>query len=271
MASSQIVSGRSSSAPRERAWVGVRVRPLLESEQLARERAAWRVVSGTKLQAAPPERPSSSGGMAPSTAAHAGSAPSFTFSRVWSERASDARVAADATRGLVPGALRGLSTTVLTYGPRGGGKSRTSAALVRAVGDELFDALAEAQPGREYLVRISALELFREVARDLLRDGCGGPGLRLTEDAARGVVADGATVAPAADATQLRALLDAVDARRRVRIYAARSPLPTPVIPPSLCVQTHLRMLRLTDTHRYTHTHHSPHPFSHATNPKHQP
>ncbi|KAF6264491.1 hypothetical protein COO60DRAFT_1457603 [Scenedesmus sp. NREL 46B-D3] len=68
-------------AKKERVWVAVRIRPLLELEQLARERTAWRAVGSSSLQHVDPDKPATQ-------------CTSYQYNRVFTECSSSAQTRA---------------------------------------------------------------------------------------------------------------------------------------------------------------------------------
>jgi centromeric protein E len=189
----------------------VRIRPLLEAELLAREATAWRPSSADGLQFTDPQRPA---------AAQQRQQAALTYSRVFSEVTTSEAVYGDAARGLLAAALRGFNATLLAYGPTGSGKTFTMQGVMACAAQDLFRLVA-AEPGRECIVRLSALEVYNEVVRDLLQERC--PSVKLVDDPLRGPTADGATEACVASQEQLQQLLADIAARRQVRgLIAAR-------------------------------------------------
>jgi centromeric protein E len=200
------VAAAAAAAKKERVWVGVRIRPQLEPELLARERTAWRAVRSDTLQylggGGDPERAPGQQGAA------------YTYSRVFPETASSDDVYADTAAGLLAAAVRGYNGTVFAYGQTGSGKTHTMGGLMAAAAADVF-ALISAQPGREFIIRLAALEIYNENVRDLLQDR--SPALKLLDDPQRGTVADGLSEAGVSSQAHLQQLLREVAARRQVR------------------------------------------------------
>jgi hypothetical protein len=57
--------------------------------------------------------------------------------------------------------MAGVNGTLFAYGQTGGGKTFTMKAVMEAACAEVFDII-KATPGREYLLRLSAVEIYNE-------------------------------------------------------------------------------------------------------------
>jgi centromeric protein E len=192
-------------AKKEKIWVAVRIRPLLELEQLARECTAWRAVGDDTLQHVDPEKP-------------AAQCPSYQYSQVFAEDCSSQQVYAQGVQGLVAASMRGYNSTVFAYGQTGSGKTYTMKAIMAAAAQDVFRLIAE-DFSREFIIRMSAVEIYNEVVRDLLRDN--SPPLKLLDDPVRGTIADNLLETGVQSVQHLQQLLEEVEARRQVR---SRSP-----------------------------------------------
>jgi centromeric protein E len=194
--------GASSNAvgKKERVWVAVRIRPLLELEQLARERMAWKAVGSNTLQHVDPDKP-------------AAQCTSYQYNRVFPDSSSSEQVYTEAAAGLVAASMRGYNSTIFAYGQTGSGKTFTMQAIMAAAAQDMFQAIAQ-EPGREFIIRMAAVEIYNEVVRDLLRDN--SPGLKLLDDPLKGTVAEGLSEAGVQSEQHLQQLLGEVEARRQV-------------------------------------------------------
>lgn len=192
----------SSSSRKERVWVGVRIRPLLEQELLAREQPAWRAVQGNTLQYLDPEHA-------------AAQQAAYQYNRVFPEASTSEQVYADAASSLVAAAVNGYNGTVFAYGQTGSGKTYTMQAIMASAAKDLFRLIAQ-DAGREFIIRLAALEIYNENVRDLLQEK--SPSVKLLDDPIKGTVADGLSEAGVASEQQLQQLLNEVAARRQVRL-----------------------------------------------------
>ena len=87
--------------------------------------------------------------------------------------------------------------------------------IVRIAAQDIFEAI-EQTPDREFLLKLTAVEIYNEKVRDLLIENAERQNLNLIEDPERGVVADGCTDVGLGSSEQLAALLKQVEARRTV-------------------------------------------------------
>ena len=87
---------------------------------------------------------------------------------------------------------------------------------MRLASKDIFEAIAAA-PRREFLLKLSAFEIYNERVRDLLLDGTERQNLPLHDDPERGTYAENLTETGITDADQLAKLLRQVEARRTVR------------------------------------------------------
>lgn len=190
-----------SSSRKERVWVGVRIRPLLEQELLDREQTAWKAVQDNTLQYLDPEHSA------------AQQSASYQYNRVFPETSTSEQVFADAASNLIAAAVNGYNGTVFAYGQTGSGKTYTMQAIMASAAKHLFGLIAQ-DASREFIIRMSALEIYNENVRDLLQEK--SPSVKLMDDA-KGTVADGLSEAGVASEQQLQQLLKEVAARRQVR------------------------------------------------------
>ena len=186
--------------PAEKVLVAVRLRPLLPSEQAAREQIAWRVAHQNTL--------------VPVDTGRATSATATTYSRVFAPDCASEAVYEQAGRRLVLSSMEGYNSTIFAYGPTGSGKTFTMHAILQQAAQEVFDHISKT-PSREFLVRVSAMEIYNEAVRDLLGDGGGMP-LKVVEDPERGTFAEGLAEEGVESVAHLKQLLEQVVERRQV-------------------------------------------------------
>lgn len=196
-------------ATKEKIWVAVRVRPLLEQEQLARERVAWKAVGIDTLQHVDSDR-------SPTQCL------SYHYNRVFSDTCSSEQVYQLAAQRLVRASLRGYNGTIFAYGQTGSGKTYTMQSIMAHAAKDIFTIIAE-DASHEFLIRMTAIEVYNEVVRDLSRDN--SPALKLLDDPAKGTVAENLNEAGVQSVQHLQQLLAEVDSRRQVgaQVDGARS------------------------------------------------
>ncbi len=184
----------------EKVWVAVRLRPLLPAELAANEQEAWRVEQQNTLE--PLDAPRLTSGMA------------STYSRVFGTDVASQTVYEQAGKRLVLSSMEGYNSTIFAYGPTGSGKTFTMQAILQQSAQEIFDHIKQ-HSTREYIIRVSALEIYNEHVRDLLGDDPSLP-LKVMDDPDRGTVADGLTEEGVESVDHLRQLLQRVEERRQV-------------------------------------------------------
>ncbi|KAI5054433.1 hypothetical protein GOP47_0030674, partial [Adiantum capillus-veneris] len=156
------------SGSKENVTVTVRFRPLSLKEIQRGDKLAW-VSDGDSLVR--------------STLC---SATAYAFDRVFGPTTTTRHVYEVAAQHIVKGAMEGVNGTVFAYGVTSSGKTHTMHGDQSAHGiiplaiENVFSVIQET-PEREFLLRVSYLEIYNEVINDLLDPG--GQNLRIREDA----------------------------------------------------------------------------------------
>ncbi|XP_076914227.1 kinesin-like protein KIN-7D, mitochondrial [Bidens hawaiensis] len=111
---------------------------------------------------------------------------SYAFDRVFGQSAVTQEVYEVAARPVVKTAMEGVNGTVFAYGVTSSGKTHTmhgdhhSPGIIPLAIKDVFSIIQDT-PGREFLLRVSYLEIYNEVINDLLDPT--GQNLRIREDA----------------------------------------------------------------------------------------
>lgn len=101
------------------------------------------------------------------------------------------------TKFLISEALNGFNATVFAYGATGSGKTHTmigssvSPGLIYNTFTELFENIGKLSTEQEYNVKLSYMEIYNEVVRDLLTPG--NDNLDIREDKGKGIIVGGLT------------------------------------------------------------------------------
>nr|AMS24218.1 kinesin 7-Ia protein [Marsilea vestita] len=109
----------------------------------------------------------------------------YAFDRVFGPSTITSNVYDAAARHVVHGAMDGINGTVFAYGVTSSGKTHTmhgdqkSPGIIPLAIKDVFSIIQET-PSREYLLRVSYLEIYNEVINDLLDPA--GQNLRVRED-----------------------------------------------------------------------------------------
>ncbi|CAI9115403.1 OLC1v1016302C1 [Oldenlandia corymbosa var. corymbosa] len=110
----------------------------------------------------------------------------YGFDRVFGPATTTRNVYDVAAQHVVKGAMQGINGTVFAYGVTSSGKTHTmhgeqkSPGIIPLAVKDVFGIIQET-PGREFLLRVSYLEIYNEVINDLLDPT--GQNLRIREDA----------------------------------------------------------------------------------------
>ncbi|XP_048227360.1 kinesin-like protein KIN-7C, mitochondrial isoform X2 [Ricinus communis] len=110
----------------------------------------------------------------------------YGFDRVFGPATTTRHVYDVAAQHVVSGAMQGINGTVFAYGVTSSGKTHTmhgeqkSPGIIPLAVKDVFGIIQET-PGREFLLRVSYLEIYNEVINDLLDPT--GQNLRIREDA----------------------------------------------------------------------------------------
>lgn len=109
----------------------------------------------------------------------------YGFDRVFGPATTTRHVYDVAAQHVVRGAMGGINGTVFAYGVTSSGKTHTmhgeqkSPGIIPLAVKDVFGIIQET-PGREFLLRVSYLEIYNEVINDLLDPA--GQNLRIRED-----------------------------------------------------------------------------------------
>ncbi|XP_076934946.1 kinesin-like protein KIN-7D, mitochondrial [Bidens hawaiensis] len=156
------------SGPGDSISVTVRFRPLSEREYQRGDEIAW-YPDGDKL-----------------VRNEYNPVTSYAFDRVFGPSAVTQEVYEVAARPVVKTAMEGVNGTVFAYGVTSSGKTHTmhgdhhSPGIIPLAIKDVFSIIQDT-PGREFLLRVSYLEIYNEVINDLLDPT--GQNLRIREDA----------------------------------------------------------------------------------------
>ncbi|KAK8590278.1 hypothetical protein V6N13_089039 [Hibiscus sabdariffa] len=110
----------------------------------------------------------------------------YAYDRVFGPTTTTRHVYDIAAQHVVSGAMEGINGTIFAYGVTSSGKTHTmhgdqrSPGIIPLAVKDAFSIIQET-PNREFLLRVSYLEIYNEVANDLLNPA--GQNLRIREDA----------------------------------------------------------------------------------------
>ncbi|KAM1738456.1 hypothetical protein ACFX15_013599 [Malus domestica] len=153
---------------KENVTVTVRFRPLSPREIRQEEEIAWYADGDTIVR----------NEHNPSIA--------YAYDRVFGPTTTTRHVYDVAAQHVISGAMEGVNGTIFAYGVTSSGKTHTmhgdqrSPGIIPLAVKDAFSIIQET-PNREYLLRVSYLEIYNEVVNDLLNPA--GQNLRIREDA----------------------------------------------------------------------------------------
>ncbi|KNE70073.1 hypothetical protein AMAG_15055 [Allomyces macrogynus ATCC 38327] len=164
-------------AEQENVAVGVRVRPLNKRENNANAHDAW-TVHGNQI--APRNQ-------------HV-KADTYTFDWVFDQSATNAHVYDCLARNIVHAATHGFNGTIFCYGQTASGKTHTMQGTRKEPGiiplavEDIIRTTEEKTQGREWTIRMTYVEIYNEVVRDLLNPN--NTNMRLVEQENQIIVKD---------------------------------------------------------------------------------
>ncbi|XP_039256558.2 uncharacterized protein LOC120333254 isoform X1 [Styela clava] len=143
----------------------------------------------------------------------------YIFDRVFDSDEITGEVYEEIVEPIVQSAMGGFNGTVFAYGQTSSGKTYTMMGDRRNLGiiplsvNDTF-ALIQKTPEREFLLRVSYMEIYNEVVRDLLAPTTEGPGLQIREDEFRNAVVQGLTEKLVMSSKEVLKLMESGDKRR---------------------------------------------------------
>lgn len=190
----------------ENVFVSVRLRPLNRAETTQGQRRSWRVQDSRCL-------------VLMERNMHHTTHSEFPYDRVFEPEEGAETVYADVARPMVNSAMHGMNATIFAYGQTGSGKTYTMRSVMELATAHIFGHVQKTED-REFFIRVSAVEIYNEIVRDLLAqdDGCGplGTSLRVLDDQERGPVVEGLTEEGVSSIEHMQQILKTVQIKRQV-------------------------------------------------------
>ncbi|GAB2291583.1 Kinesin-like protein nack2 [Dionaea muscipula] len=183
----------------EKILVTVRVRPLSPREQALYDLIAWDCPDEHTVVHRRPndERPSSS----------------YTFDRVFGPACSTRNVYEEGAKDVTLSALSGINATIFAYGQTSSGKTFTMKGITENAIKDIYEYMTNT-PQRDFLLKISALEIYNEDVFDLLNhNSCP---LRLLDDPEKGTIVEKLVEKVVEDSQHLKQLISICEAQRQV-------------------------------------------------------
>lgn len=183
----------------EKIRVTVRMRPLNRKEQAMYDLIAWDCLDDKTIVFKNPnqERPSTS----------------YTFDRVFPPACSTQKVYDEGAKDVALSALSGINATIFAYGQTSSGKTFTMRGITENAIRDIYECIKNT-PDRDFVLKISALEIYNETVIDLLNRESGP--LRILDDTEKVTVVENLFEEVARDAQHLRHLIGICEAHRQV-------------------------------------------------------
>ncbi|VAI54941.1 unnamed protein product [Triticum turgidum subsp. durum] len=196
-----VTPGGSSRAQEEKILVTVRVRPLSKRELAMKDqKVAWECADSQTILYKGPQQDRA----APT---------SYTFDKVFGPACQTDLVYEDGAKDVAMSALTGINATIFAYGQTSSGKTFTMRGVTESAVRDIYKHI-ENNPEREFIIKISAMEIYNENVKDLLRPDSGP--LRLLDDPEKGTIVEKLDEEIAKDSQHLRHLIGICEEQRQV-------------------------------------------------------
>lgn len=207
--------------------VSVRARPLNEREKTAGEQIAWFVDPITKYVVSIPDPTihlnpynEDSSDSSPFSGSRQNRVHEFPFDHIFEPTSTTQDVYKNVAQGIVWSSMEGFNGTIFAYGQTGSGKTFTmkgsgkkQPGIINLAIQDVW-AFIQQHPEREFLLRVSYMEIYNEIVNDLLTPG--NSNLKIHEDPQKGVYVGGLKEEIVVSPTHVMALLAGGDVHRHV-------------------------------------------------------
>ncbi|KAI5055753.1 hypothetical protein GOP47_0029274 [Adiantum capillus-veneris] len=196
------IEGRwQSKATEEKIFVTVRVRPLNAKELSKHDFSVWECLDDSTIS------------YSYSMAERASFPQTYCFDKVFGAETTTKQVYEIGAKDVALSALSGKNATIFAYGQTSSGKTYTMHGITESAADDIFSYIKQ-HDDRIFLLKFSALEIYNEVASDLLNPDSGP--LRLMDDPERGTIIERLVEKVVQDRDHLHDLLDLCETHRQV-------------------------------------------------------
>ncbi|CAA7408430.1 unnamed protein product [Spirodela intermedia] len=185
----------------EKIFVTVRVRPLSKKEQALKDHIAWECINDHTVV------------FKPSCQDRSNSSSSHTFDRVFGPACLTETVYEEGAKDVALSALTGINATIFAYGQTSSGKTYTMRGITENAVNDIYNHIQNT-PERDFVIKLSALEIYNEVVKDLLNPDSGP--LRLLDDPEQGTVVEKLEEETARSSQHLRQMIAICEAQRQV-------------------------------------------------------
>ncbi|PON71566.1 Kinesin-like protein [Parasponia andersonii] len=187
----------------EKIFVSIRLRPLNQKESARNDVSDWECINDTTIiyrnNLSVSER-----SMYPTA---------YTFDRVFSFDSSTRQVYQEGAKDVALSVVSGINASIFAYGQTSSGKTYTMSGITEYTVADIYDYL-EKHNEREFVLRLSAMEIYNESVRDLL--SADSTPLRLLDDPERGTIVEKLTEETLRDWNHFKELLSVCEAQRQI-------------------------------------------------------
>ncbi|XP_019451000.1 PREDICTED: kinesin-like protein KIN-7E [Lupinus angustifolius] len=185
----------------EKIIVLIRLRPLSEKENAANESEDWECINDTTI-------------LYRNTLREGSTFPSaYTFDKVFRGACATRQVYEEGAREIALSVVNGINSTIFAYGQTSSGKTYTMIGITEYAVADIFDYMNKHEE-RAFVLKLSAIEIYNEIVRDLLSTD--NSPLRLRDDPERGPILENLTEETLQDWGHLEGLLSLCEAQRHV-------------------------------------------------------
>ncbi|XP_051178178.1 kinesin-like protein KIN-7A [Lolium perenne] len=195
-----LTPGGSSRSKEEKIFVTVRVRPLSKKELAVKDQSAWECADSQTILYKGPHQD------------RAGPT-SYTFDKVFGPSCQTDLVYEGGAKDVAMSALTGINATIFAYGQTSSGKTYTMRGVTESAVSDIYRHM-ENTPEREFVIKISAMEIYNEIVKDLLQPDSGS--LRLLDDPEKGPIVEKLDEQIVRDREHLRHLIGICEEQRQV-------------------------------------------------------
>ncbi|KAI6679792.1 hypothetical protein NL676_033673 [Syzygium grande] len=183
----------------EKIFVTVRLRPLSRREQALYDLIAWECADDNTIVY---KNPNQERGAA-----------SYGFDRVFGPTSSTYMVYEEGAKDVALSALKGINSTIFAYGQTSSGKTYTMRGITENAIKDIYEHIKE-NPERDFVLKVSALEIYNESVADLLNHDSGP--LRLLDDPEKGTIVEKLAEVVVKDSQHLHHLIGVCEAQRQI-------------------------------------------------------
>ncbi|KAF8401150.1 hypothetical protein HHK36_014454 [Tetracentron sinense] len=186
-------------AREEKIFVTVRVRPLSQKEQALNDQAAWDCKDENTILF--------------KSSNHERATVPYTFDKVFGPNCLTQKVYEEGAKDVALSALTGINATIFAYGQTSSGKTFTMRGITENAVKDIYEHIKNT-PERDFVLKVSALEIYNETVVDLLNRASSS--LRLLDDPEKGTIVEKLVEEVAKDSQHLRNIISICEAHRQV-------------------------------------------------------